>query len=213
MHCLVADDHPLVLSGLRQILKELKEISQVHEAVSYPMALEALDQNPSIGLLLLDLAMPGSPGLAGIDQVRSQHPTVGVVIISANEDPQVVREALARGALGYIPKSVSGEVVLSALRLVLAGERYVPQGWLLDVLKKNHPRAADPLPQLPQLTTKQKQVVALLCQGLSNARIAEELSVAEQTVKNHLQRIYKILGVSNRSQALIKVTSAADFLR
>ena len=210
MDCLVADDHPLVLSGLRQIIDNLEEINRVFEAVSFPQVLRILADNPSVGLALLDLSMPEAPGLEGIDRIRAGYPTVAVVVISANEDPQVVRAALAQGAMGFIPKSVSGKVVTSAIRLVLAGERYVPQGWLMELLEKSHPRAARPLPALAQLTDRQNKVLSLLCLGLGNADIASELGIAEQTVKNHLGRIYKVMGVNSRARAVMKANSMAS---
>ena len=208
MDCLVADDHPLVLSGLRQIVESLGEVNRVLEAVSFPQVLQILGDNPSVGLALLDLSMPGAPGLEGVGRIRAKHPTVAVVVISANEDPQVVRAALAGGAMGFIPKSVSGKVVASALRLVLAGERYVPQGWLMEILERSHPRAARAVPVLTRLTERQNTVLSLLCRGLANAEIASELGIAEQTVKNHLRRIYKSLGVKTRAQAVMKANSA-----
>ncbi|MBN8261962.1 MAG: response regulator transcription factor, partial [Xanthomonadales bacterium] len=123
---LIADDHPLFRAALRQAARDALGEVDLCEAGSLDAVLAQLDAHPAIDLVLLDLHMPGNHGLAGLAAVRAQHPGVAVVVVSANDDPRVVRRALDHGAAGYLPKSAGLDDLRDAIRSVLACETWLP---------------------------------------------------------------------------------------
>src|SRR3546814_13941870 len=123
---LIADDHPLFRAALRQAAADAVDALQVREADSLESVLAALDAEPGIDLVLLDLHMPGNHGLAGLAAIRAQYPGVAVIVVSANDDPRVVRRALDHGAAGYLPKSSGLDELRDAIRRVMAGEQWLP---------------------------------------------------------------------------------------
>lgn len=195
MKILEADDHPLVRTGIRQILSELDDAVEFLEAGSLPEVLEILQATPDLDLILLDLAMPGMDGFEGYYRIEACNPAVPVAILSASENPKDVRIAIEAGAAGYIPKSSSPELMLTALRLILAGDVYVP-GKLLQRAE------AEAAPE--SLTPRQRDVLDLVVEGLSNKLIADRLNIAEKTVKQHITTIFRVYGVSNRTQLALK---------
>src|SRR5690606_37157067 len=165
-------------------------------------ALSALEQHPEIDLVLLDLHMPGNHGLAGLAAIRAQFPAVAVVLVSANEDPQVVRRALDHGAAGYIPKSAGLEDMREAIRTVLDCEAWVPPALRHAVARaQSDPGDAALAARLASLTPQQFRVLTLVADGLLNKQIADRLDVQERTVKAHLTAIFEKLGARNRTQA------------
>jgi len=150
-------------------------------------------------MALLDLNMPGMNGVAGITRFREQASDVPVVVISASEDVADIKEILDAGAMGYIPKSSSSQVILSALRLVLAGGVYVPVNVLHDADSPSEP--AHKVRGGIHLTDRQLDVLHLIIQGKPNKVIARELQLSEGTVKIHLASIYRALNASNRTEA------------
>jgi len=213
MKILVCDDHALIREAMRGVLKELVPNACVTEAADGRRALELIEQDPQPELLLLDLNLPDRDGLTMLGDLRERHPEISVVVLSAFQDRETVRRALRLGALGFIPKNTEREVVLNALRLVLAGGRYIP----VQALDGAAPRAAadsrsaspadlrDGLPSGLGLTDRQTQVLALVMEGKSNKAISRALSLAEHTVKNHLTAIFKALQVTSRTEAVIAV--------
>lgn len=204
MRVLLADDHPLFRAGLRPVLDKLAPRVELAEATDYPSAFDRahhLRQLPGgLDLALLDLYMPGMQGTDGIMRFRAAYPDIPVVVVSASEEPDDMRQLLAAGALGYLTKAASSEMILNALRLVLAGGVYVPPGLL--------PAAPAPAsPALPgragSLTARQVEVLQQLAKGLSNKQIATALAVTEGTVKIHLASVFRILRVQNRTEAVL----------
>lgn len=201
-HLLIADDHPLFRAALAQALAGVIADVRITEAGNLDEALAALTAMPNIDLVLLDLHMPGNHGLAGLAAIRAQHPTVGVVVVSANDDPQVIRRALDHGAAGFIPKSADLESLRDAVLSVLGG-----QPWLPDALRNavamthSHRRDTDLAARLASLTAQQFRVLALVADGLLNKQIADRLDIQERTVKAHISVIFEKLGVRNRTQA------------
>ena len=122
---LIADDHALIRFGLREMLEGCWPEVEVLEVETLPQVVSCLTRDPEIGLVLLDLVIPGARGLEGLDLLRRHFPAVAVVVVSADETPSLIRRALAAGAAGYLPKSTRTEVMAGALRLVLAGGIYV----------------------------------------------------------------------------------------
>jgi DNA-binding NarL/FixJ family response regulator len=196
---LVADDHPLIREAFRHLLAGLVPELTVIEAGDCDTACRLIEEHPDFDLLLLDLRLPGAGGLATIDRLRASHPALPVVVVSALEDPGTVRAALARGAMGFIPKSSTNDVMVNALRLVLSGGRYLPP----EVLGAN---GGEPTPATAaelHLTDRQREVLALMVQGKSNKHICRELGLAEATVKIHVTAILRALKVASRAQAIV----------
>jgi DNA-binding NarL/FixJ family response regulator len=199
---LVADDHALIREAFRHLLTGLVGGATVLEAGDCESACQLIEQHPDLDLVLLDLRLPAMGGMAMLEALRANHPTLPVVVVSALEDPGTVRSAIARGAMGYIPKSSSNEVMLNALRLVLSGGRYLPPEILTG------PGDATPPPSSMDqvhLTERQKEVLALMAQGKSNKLICRELGLAEATVKIHVTAILRALKVTSRAQAIVAV--------
>ncbi|HBK55741.1 MAG TPA: DNA-binding response regulator [Xanthomonadales bacterium] len=199
---LIADDHPLFRQALRQAAAEALPGSSIAEAEALDQALAALAADPEIDLILLDLHMPGNHGLAGLAAIRSQFPAVGVMVVSANDDPSVVRRALDHGAVGYLPKRSDIALIGTAIEAVLSGVRWLPPG-LREAVARVASRASDLslASGLSRLTAQQFRVLALVAEGLLNKQIADRLGIQERTVKAHLTAIFERLGVRNRTQA------------
>jgi DNA-binding NarL/FixJ family response regulator len=213
MKFLVVDDHALIREAMRGVLKELESGAEVLEASSCRQAMDLVRQNLDLGLVLLDLQLPDRDGFEALAELRQKHPAVSVVVLSAFNDPDNVVKALDAGALGFIPKTDSREVLLSALRLVLAGGIYIPPNVLLrspvTVAAPAQPAVSGrrPSPSELGLTDRQLEVLALMMQGKSNKLICRALDLAEPTVKNHVSAILKALQVSNRTEAVLAVAA------
>lgn len=209
MKILIGDDHVLFREGLRRLLEQLKEGASFQEASNFDELLEKAGAGEAYDLVLTDLRMPGWPGFSGIQALRERQPDAKVVVVSASEAHHDVRDALEHGASGYIPKSSSVKIMLSALDLIFSGGVYVPP----TVLREGNEAEArigaggaggmPPTdPQLEQLLTqRQREVLDRLREGKSNKQIAHELGLSEGTVKIHMTAIFKSLGVRNRTQA------------
>ena len=215
MKVLVVDDHALIRDALRRVLEQLEREVTVFEAGDCGQAFRVIEAQPDLDLVLLDLNLPGMQGLAALTELRTRYPAVSVVVVSAANDRVSVTQALDHGAMGYIPKSSSNEVLASALRLVVSGGIYIPP----EILGRSEPQMEpgnleSPAPDaggspprlLPSdlgLTERQAQILILLMQGKSNKLICRELDVAESTVKNHVTHVLKTLNVTSRTQAVI----------
>jgi len=214
MKILVVDDHALIRTALRGVLGELDRDVTVLEARDCRSAFDLIDAQPDLDLVLLDLNLPGMHGLAALDDLRARHPALPVVVLSSANDRASVMQALEQGAMGYIPKLSSNEVLISALRLVLSGGIYIPPEILARL---ESPPAADRQPAAASersgpprrtpadlgLSGRQAQVLRLLLEGKSNKLVCRELDLAESTVKNHVTLILKALNVTSRTQAVI----------
>ncbi|MBI5618056.1 MAG: response regulator transcription factor [Gammaproteobacteria bacterium] len=193
MLILVIDDHPLYRDALTRLLPQIFEGARVLSAGDWASAARLLEAECGVALALLDLEMPGTHGRGALTALRADHPEIRVVIVSASESAAEARRCLAEGAQGFIPKSARTEVLAAALRLVCEGGVYVP------------PLLLEPPPAGPAcdeaLTARELQILALLCDGLSNKAIARRLQIAEPTVRAHLSAVFRALGVVNRTQA------------
>ena len=199
---LIADDHPLFRAALRQAARDALGEVELFEAGNLDGVLETLDAQPQVDLVLLDLHMPGNHGLAGLAAVRAQHPGVAVIVVSANDDPRVVRRALDHGAAGYLPKSSGLEELREAIRTVLACQTWLPAALRATVSRaQSSPADAALASRLARLSPQQFRVLTLVAEGLLNKQIADRLDVQERTVKAHLTAIFERLGVRNRTQA------------
>ena len=209
MKILIVDDHPLIREALRQVLTALDKELTLLEAQTCAEALSMADRNPDLDLVLLDLGLPDAAGSDALTQMRERFPSIPVVVLSASEEPRVVTSAIDAGAMGFIPKTASNQVLLNALRLVLAGGVYLPREVLLHGAGNSRTgteAAAGPRAEDIRLTARQRDVLALLVQGKPNKLICRALHLAEGTVKIHVTAILKALNVSNRTQAVIAVS-------
>jgi DNA-binding NarL/FixJ family response regulator len=199
---LIADDHPLFRAALRGAAADAVADLAVREADSLDSVLAALDAEPDIDLVLLDLHMPGNHGLAGLAAIRAQHPGVAVVVVSANDDPRVIRRALDHGAAGYLPKSTGLDELRDAIRTVMACEQWLPAGLRGPVSSaQSSVHDARLAARLASLSPQQFRVLVLVADGLLNKQIADRLGIQERTVKAHLTAIFERLDVRNRTQA------------
>lgn len=212
MKVLIVDDHHLIREGMRPVLERLAppgshETVQVLEAQNFDEAEAAAGRHPDLDLVLLDLRMPGISGFAGLAQLQRRFPGLPVVMMSGEDDPALVRAAIDHGALGYIPKSSTSEVILSALRLVLSGGTYLPREAIgqRTVPSIPAPDFAAHVEARLGITPRQADVLALLLAGKSNKAICRELQLAESTVKNHVAAVFKALNVTTRVQAVLAV--------
>jgi len=208
---LVADDHPLYRDALVSALEGLSGKTVIDVSGTFDAAMEQLRENADFDVVLLDLNMPGSKGLSGLSQIRSQFPSIPVVIVSATEDAGTIRKSIAMGASGYVRKSSSIEEMRNAVTQVLEGDIYTPAD--VDLEASDDSQEAVMIERLKSLTPQQTRVLGMLGKGLLNKQIAYELSVSEATVKAHVSAILLKLRVDSRTQAVIevsKLTSIGD---
>jgi DNA-binding NarL/FixJ family response regulator len=195
------------------VLQALDKRLELLEAQTGDEALDLARSHQDTNLILLDLALPGVDGFETLRRCREEFPGIPVVVVSAFDQPEIVTRAIDTGAMGFIPKTASTQILLNALRLVLSGGVYLPP----EMLRKHDsiPPAVTQLATSPAqlrdpreigLTERQSQVLTLLVQGKPNKIICRELNLAEGTVKIHVTAILKALGVTNRTQAVIAVS-------
>jgi DNA-binding NarL/FixJ family response regulator len=202
MYILLADDHALFREGLALLLKKLDDVVHIDEVATLDAALARTGNGVDYDLALLDLNMPGMDGYEGVRRMRRSVLGLPLVVISASEDPDAIHQTLAAGALGFIPKSSSSQVMLSALKLILAGGIYAPPATMgRDRVMPARPRPAEPANNGVSLTERQKDVLRLIIEGKPNKWIARELALSEATVKSHLATLYRVLNASNRTEA------------
>ena len=198
---LVADDHPLFREALRGAVARVLPDARLREADSVDALYLLVESEPDADLLLLDLTMPGAQGFSALVHLRALHPQLPIVVVSAREEPTVMRRALDHGAVGFIPKSADAATLGTAISAVLAGDRWAPAAAL------SAPAAAadehDAARRLRDLTPQQFRVLQMLGTGLLNKQIGYELTVSEATVKAHVTAILRKLGANNRTQAVL----------
>jgi len=194
---LIADDHPLLRDALARTLRRVEPGAEVIEAVDYASAAAALAAE-RFDLALIDLHMPGMDGVEGVRRLRLQVAGVPLVVVSGDDEPAVIRAALAAGAVGFLPKSESPAVLEQALRLVRGGGTYTQPQALADLSHGVPPR-----PDASGLTPRQMDVLKSLLRGQPNKLIARELGLTEGTVKIHIAAILRALQARNRTEAVV----------
>jgi DNA-binding NarL/FixJ family response regulator len=197
----IADDHPLFRGALREAVSGLFPRVDIAEAGSFDEVSKLLDGASDVDLILLDLSMPGVRGFSGLMYLRAQYPSVPVVVVSANDDPTVIRRCMDFGASGFIPKTLDVEGMRNAIAAVLKGGVWTPPD--VDLEAGTDAEATALMGRLATLTPQQVRVLMMLSEGLLNKQIAYELNVSEATVKAHVSAILQKLGVESRTQAVI----------
>ena len=216
MHILLVDDHTLFREALLHVIRQFDDTAVVIEASTAEGALHLAAHYQELDMILLDLALPDRDGLSVLPELHGLAPATPLVILSATENPASVRRALNAGAAGYIVKSCSSHEMITALRLVLEGDVYIPPALLvaLESLPSTViPPASTQTPPFrveesgeSGLTPRQMEVLRLMGQGLSNKSIGKRLDLAEGTVKLHVAAILRVLNASNRTQAVIEAS-------
>lgn len=193
---LIADDHPLYCDALCAVVPQACPGADIRIASSQEQVLEAV-RDGKFSLVLLDLNLPGATGLSCLAALRTVAPATPIVVISAVGDPKIMQDAIMDGASAFIPKSASSQVLINALRVILAGGTYMPTGIVAALRNEGGAAGAG----AGELTLRQQRVLELLSTGLSNKNIARTLEISEVTVKAHVTAIFRKLGVTNRVQA------------
>lgn len=195
---LIADDHPLFRAAMKQALSGVVQ-GTLHEAATLNEACSVLQQHDAIELVFLDLNMPGNQGLSGLAELLARHDQLLVVVVSAEEDPSLIKRVMEMGASGYIPKSTPLETITRAVKQIMEGDVWVPAGSLsvADLSQEESQFAKG----LALLTPHQYRVLKMLADGLLNKQIAYELAISESTVKQHVSAVLRKLNVVNRTQA------------
>jgi DNA-binding NarL/FixJ family response regulator len=193
-HILIADDHPMFISGLETALYQYSPTLQTYQAHDIEATKAHIRRNPSIDLLLLDRTLPNIDSLQHLAELREISPSLRIAIISARESRHEIWEAMEAGAVGFIPKSLSVTAFIEAIERLLAGYPYLPRE-LIDnpygQQNKNNP-----------LSERQVEILTLAKHGMRNKEIAKRLQLTEGTIKQHFNHIYKILNAENRAHAI-----------
>ena len=209
MKLLIVDDHAIVREGVAAMLRQAGPDTLVLQAGDGAEGVRLAEAHPDLDAVFLDLQMPGADGMSAVPEFGRRRPDLPVIVLSSSEDPEDVRRALGLGALGYVPKSALPLTLLSALRLVLAGDIYVPP-LMVDAAARGGPSApAADVGRHGALTERQREVLQLLSEGLSNKDIGRALNLSDKTVKAHITAIFKALDVVNRTQAASAARRAA----
>jgi DNA-binding NarL/FixJ family response regulator len=196
MHILLVDDHQLFSSGLCILLRELSPGARITTANSLAQALRA--PGP-FDLVLLDLNLPDTCGLDGLQRVKQQLEDTPVVIVSADENPTRIRQCIQQGAMAYVSKTASSAELFEALQRVLAGETYLPPGSMLEPHRPTGPQV--------HLSPRQQEVLAKVVQGKANKVIARELGISDTTVSSHVAAVMAALDVHTRTEAVYRAAS------
>lgn len=201
MKILLVDDHELFRSGIKLLLSDLADEIEFFEASDCAGALKSIDAHGA-DIVLLDFHMPGTQGTEAIELVRERAEAALVVVLSAEDDPALIRRTIEAGAAGFIPKSSSHKIMMAALGLVLAGGIYLPPHALDGATVASRGLRSINDPVVPGLTERQTEALRLAVQGKANKLIARELDLSEATVKAHLSAAFRALGVHNRTEAV-----------
>ena len=191
LQILVVDDHALVREGLCQVLQGLDEPVDVLQSPHCLHAFDLAARHPDLDLVLLDYDLPGMNGLDALKVLGQAHPELPILMLSGMVNPQMVRTALASGAAGFLSKNGDSAELLAAVRLVLAGEVYVPFDLLTSAKTK------------PEFTLRQGEVLALLLDGRSNKEISDAMALSDDTIKDHVTALLRAFGVKNRVQLVL----------
>lgn len=210
----IADDHALLRSGLKSMLEGEPDLEIVGEAANGREAIEVCRRlRPD--LILMDVRMPEMDGLAATRVIKEEHPLTSVIVVTMEEDPDYLLEAVKAGAAGYVLKGATPDQLTAAVRQVLAGEFLLDQRLTMNLLRNlvdQKEERPDPLPEAKKprqplaepLTPREVEILRFLVRGQTNREIAQELVVSRGTVKNHVQHIIAKLGVSDRTQAAVR---------
>ncbi|MFT4810006.1 MAG: DNA-binding NarL/FixJ family response regulator [Paraglaciecola sp.] len=198
---LIADDHPLYREALKSALPPLFENVEIIQSDGLVSTLEALQQNSDFDLVLLDLNMPGCDNFYGLIRVSQDFPHVPVAVVSASDSVEVVSKVMSLGAKGFIPKATPTHTIADALKQIMDGNNWLPEG-MQTIIEHDVP-VFNIAKLVGELTPKQFKVLKLLQNGLLNKQIAYDLNITEATVKAHISGVFRKLNVNTRTQAVL----------
>lgn len=202
---LIADDHPLYRDALRAIVPQALPEAHIAEAGCQKDVVDQVTSDSSFDLIVLDLNLPGATGHSCLRHLREVAQLTPIMVVSGNDDPTTMRDAVMAGATGYVPKSAPRQVLIDAIRVIMGGGTYLPTAAVVALRQAQTSETAPTTTAAREdLTLRQKKVLKLLAEGLSNKHIARELQISEITVKAHVSLILKKLGVANRVQAAME---------
>lgn len=205
--CIVADDHPLYRSAIIQVLQNRSDDLDIIEAEDILSLQHALSDNQDADLILLDLHMPGAYGFGALAFVHGLCPDIPVLVVSANEKPEIMQKAIGYGARGFLPKSSDMETIQEAIDRVVAGGQWLPENITPQPAVTTEADEQQIMAAIGTLTPQQYLVLTMVAQGLLNKQIAYELDVTEATIKAHLTAIFRKLHVRSRTQAVLAVSA------
>ena len=205
MNIIIADDHDLVREALTTLIERDDDQARVIQADSLPPVLAHIATNQPVDVLLLDVHMPGMHDLSVIRTITSEHPELPVVMMSGSIDKSIINQCYEYGASGFIPKTMNGNALVSVLKMVISGVKYVPDMMLSDDQPDTSLNQAE-------LTDRESQVLQLLLEGQSNKAIANQLFIEPTTVKMHLRSLFKKYAASNRTELVVKAIRAQQTL-
>jgi DNA-binding NarL/FixJ family response regulator len=188
---LIVDDHPIIHHTLGSAVSAVLPEARQHFAFNLAESFDIAGRITADALVLLDLGLPDATGIDVLKRFRTAFPRMTVAVVSANESSVLVAAALKSGAAGYIPKTSTPNLMMAALKVVIAGGTYIP------------PQILPEAGQLPVLTPRQFEVLLLIAKGASNRDIAQALGIADNTAKQHTHAVFQALNVSSRAQAII----------
>ncbi|WP_421654450.1 response regulator [Microbulbifer harenosus] len=203
---IIADDHPLFRNALRLSIQQTFPGATIVEACDLQSLQQCVAEHPDCDLLLLDLHMPGAHGFSGLIFLSGQYPQLPVMVVSANEKPEIMCRAIDYGACGFLPKSAPVEQIAEALQQSLAGEIWLPPA-VAERYQEGSAQDVGVADVIATLTPQQFRVATMLAEGLLNKQIAYEMQVTEATVKAHLTALFRKLGVNSRTQAVLALSS------
>lgn len=217
MKIIVADDHALIREGLERTLKSFDEDAEIIHADDSVSVLSQLESHNDTKIVLLDLFMPGANGFELLTKICNTYTNIPVIVISSADEPRNMRKAIDCGASGFIPKSASTEIMISAFMLVCNGGVYIPPDMLRqqssskDTAVKNSYSVSlidETKAAATNLTRRQTDVLDLMARGMSNKEIARALDVSEHTIKIHVTAILKLFNAENRTEAVVMAHNA-----
>ncbi|MCW8876495.1 MAG: response regulator transcription factor [Kangiellaceae bacterium] len=197
MKVLLVDDHEMFRDGISMLLTKAYPEVEILQAQDLAQALQQLRAHSDIEMILLDLHLQESSPHENIKSIKSRFPQIPITVISGEERPEFIRNILEYGVKGYVPKSIENNEFIAAIKQVLAGNNYLPAGIAAEIKRCEEQGT----PSFDSLTDRQKQVLALMAQGISNQEIAERLNISGNTITVHVKNILKILNASNRTEA------------
>ena len=197
MKILLVDDHDMFRDGISMMLNREYEMLELHEAKSLSQAIDTLKLHQNFDMILLDLHLQSSSPVENIKGIKSRFPDIPITAISGEERPEFVRNILSYGINAYIPKTIGNDEFTKAIKRVMGGKGFVPEGIAIEIESAEQEEA----PCIDKLTGRQKMVLSLMAQGISNQEIAEKLNISKNTISVHVKNILKILNASNRTEA------------
>ncbi|MDD9911343.1 MAG: response regulator transcription factor [Ahrensia sp.] len=205
MRILILDDHPLFREAFRSAIESACSSIVVVEAETHAQGLDRLAEDSQFDLIMLDLSVPDTKGYFGLSDLRARYPKIPIGVVSGHEEPRVIKDVMAQGALGFIPKSTRRPDLIKAVMQILDGEIFLPPDYCEPQDGADDAQRSLLLQRVASLTPQQLRVLNMLRDGLLNKQIAYELDVGETTVKAHVSEILRKLGVHSRTQVVIEI--------